>query len=316
MDAEQESRRLESETMEKVLALIEKANAAILQKLRALLRQLRLVEEQEPPVEYSEEQAAEWREEQFQSLLRKHRAEERVSAEIAFAGAAAALLILRMRDRVYKVNQDSATVRLIREAAQGGKRIRLPTLTERQIRNILTDSQPYFARVAYHNLGSVDRYRRRFQQALASATLHGETQEKLVKRLEAVIGSTSREAQNHARLIAQTERVRAQSQAQMQASDDAEALGVRLYDEWSCAMIPPHKTRSGYSGGSRESHIALDGTRVMHGEGFDTIWGNHLRYPGDPSAPAKEICNCHCRVTSHVLLDNERIVNGVVEKWP
>lgn len=308
MDEDRESSRIETEALSQVSALLQKALNAILRKLRTLLRELGKLEQQ--PHETEEER--EWREMEFERLMRKHKAEGVISREIALAGAAAAILLLRARDRTYKAHYDSAATRIAREAAPIGRRVYFPTLTERQIHNILTDSQPYFSRVAYQNLGSSARYVRRMQNALAAATLHGETQDKLVQRLRQAIGDTSQTAWRHAVLIAQTERVRAQSQAQSQVADDAVKMGLRLYDEWSCAMIPPHKTRTGWSSGSRESHMALDGTRVMHGAGFDTIWGNHLRYPGDPSAPAKEICNCHCRVTSHVLMDGERLENGKV----
>lgn len=56
---------------------------------------------------------------------------------------------------------------------------------------------------------------------------------------------------------------------------------------------------------TRDSHAALNGVVIAENEKFRTIWGNELRYPGDPSAPAKEIINCHCDLIPDVLLPGE-----------
>lgn len=56
---------------------------------------------------------------------------------------------------------------------------------------------------------------------------------------------------------------------------------------------------------TRDSHAALNGVVIAENEKFRTIWGNELRYPGDPSAPAKEIINCHCVLIPDVLLPGE-----------
>ena len=60
--------------------------------------------------------------------------------------------------------------------------------------------------------------------------------------------------------------------------------------------------------------MALDGKTALAGEAFHTIWGNELKYPGDPSAPAKEVINCHCTLIPHVLLPDENIMDGGVVK--
>ena len=75
--------------------------------------------------------------------------------------------------------------------------------------------------------------------------------------------------------------------------------------EWSCQFLPAYHTKRGRSSGSRESHKALDGVVMPAGEPFHTIWGNDLMFPGDPSAPAREVINCHCvlipRITEEPL---------------
>jgi len=47
-------------------------------------------------------------------------------------------------------------------------------------------------------------------------------------------------------------------------------------------------------GRERESHAAMDGQVVPFGQTFVSGLGNHLRYPGDPSAPAEDRINCRC----------------------
>jgi uncharacterized protein with gpF-like domain len=43
-------------------------------------------------------------------------------------------------------------------------------------------------------------------------------------------------------------------------------------------------------GRERESHAAINGEIVEIGE----VFSNGLLYPGDPSGPPEEICNCRC----------------------
>lgn len=95
-------------------------------------------------------------------------------------------------------------------------------------------------------------------------------------------------------------RTRIQSQAANDNLLDAERLGLRVAKQWSCKL---HN--------SRDSHIALHGRVVMAGEDF--IPGV-LAFPGDPRAPAKEVCNCHCVLIERPLLDDEEVVDGKIVK--
>ena len=56
---------------------------------------------------------------------------------------------------------------------------------------------------------------------------------------------------------------------------------------------------------TRDSHAALNGTEIPESEKFHTIWGNELRYPGDPEAPAAEVINCFCVLVPDVKLPRE-----------
>ncbi len=94
--------------------------------------------------------------------------------------------------------------------------------------------------------------------------------------------------------MAQTERTRIQSQARAEALHKAAEMGIITTKEWSARMR-----------NTRDSHAALNGVVIPENKKFRTIWGNELRYPGDPSAPAAEIINCHCVLIPGVLLPGE-----------
>lgn len=186
--------------------------------------------------------------------------------------------------------------------------------TDRMIRNILDETRDYFSEQAFTNLRSNRAAVRRYRKALAKSVANAETQQELVSRFLDILGDVNKKTRSQAELLAQTERTRAQSEANEEIADQAAAQGFRLVDKWSCAMIAPHPTRNGWSSGSRESHKELNGKMQPHGVGFETINGVILRFPGDPDAPANERCNCHCVKTSHILLDDEELVDGQIVK--
>ncbi len=137
------------------------------------------------------------------------------------------------------------------------------------------------------------------QSQMAQAAILGESQEKIIKRIQKVTG----QAEYQARRIAQTERNRVQSQARAEALHEAAKMGITVTKTWSARMR-----------NTRDSHAALNGTEIPENEKFHTIWGNELRYPGDPEAPAAEVINCFCVLVPDVKLPSEsaadRLRNG------
>ena len=137
------------------------------------------------------------------------------------------------------------------------------------------------------------------QSQMAQAAILGESQEKIIKRIQNVTG----QAEYQARRIAQTERNRVQSQARAEALHEAAKMGITVTKAWSARMR-----------NTRDSHAALNGVEIPENEKFRTIWGNELRYPGDPEAPAAEVINCFCVLVPDVKLPNEsaadRLRNG------
>ena len=80
-------------------------------------------------------------------------------------------------------------------------------------------------------------------------------------------------------------------------------MGITVTKTWSARMR-----------NTRDSHAALNGTEIPESEKFHTIWGNELRYPGDPEAPAAEVINCFCVLVPDAKLPSEstadRLRNG------
>ena len=112
--------------------------------------------------------------------------------------------------------------------------------------------------------------------------------------------------------MAQTERNRVQSQARADALHEAAQAGVIVTKKWSARMR-----------NTRDSHAALNGVEIPENEKFRTIWGNELRYPGDPEAPAAEVINCHCVLIPDVKLPPENSAvrlkkeaeSGIIKAW-
>ena len=192
-------------------------------------------------------------------------------------------------------------------------------LDKRQIPIILDESKGAMTKVAYSRFTDSTGLQERLQDELFKATVMGESQDKLVKRIrEQIAGNYKPEAITTdpwikgcrnvaqyelrcAKRIAQTERNRVQSQARYQAGEEAKAKGVNICNEWSARMV-----------NTRETHAALNGQRVMQGEKFHLSDGDELQYPGDPSGRACNVINCYCVMIPHVLLPGERLVDGEV----
>lgn len=308
-----EQDRIESALIARLVALYGDCVEIIQERLKELIAALQDLDE-EPQGARSEEEFSEWKDRRFSVLLRRYEAEKVVSDELGLAGEAAVTLITAAIVDIYTASYKQDGQRIIKEAARLHRKPIFVTQTRRMVQNILNDSRDYFTEKSFTNLRSNRRAAMRYRKALVKSTLKGESHQKLVKRFLDIIGDTSSASRAHASLLAQTERTRAQSEANEEIADQAVAQGFRMYDEWSCAMIAPHKTPNGWSSGSRESHKELNGKIQPHGQPFRTILGNDLRYPGDPSVPAKERCNCHCIKYSHLLLDDEEIINGQVVK--
>lgn len=288
---------LEAALMARVGSIYADALRTATKKRAAFLRKIEAIDEGriKPPQHYIDtDQVDKWRQGFVRELIRQENVIEGIMEELNRAGVQAADEIKSTMPEYYAINREEAVELLSDGMHNAGLDGSFRQQTRRQIETILTDLQPPFSRLAYQNLGRNPAIRRRLEHELSQATILGESQEKLIKRIMAVTG----QAQWQAKRVAQTERTRVQSQARWDAGNEAMALGVRVINEWSARMI-----------NTRDTHAELDGKVALQGEYFP---GSPLRFPGDPSAPAGEVINCHCVMIPDVLREGQMVVNGKV----
>lgn len=288
---------LEAALMARVGEIYAGALRTAIKKRAAFLRKIKAVDEGriKPPQYYIDTgQVDKWREGFVRELIRQENVIEGIMEELDKAGVQAADLIRDIMPEYYEINREEAVELLSDGMRNAGLDGSFHQQTKRQVEIILTDTQPPFSRLAFQNLGKNPAIRRRLQNELAQATILGESQSELIKRIMAVTG----QAQWQAKRVAQTERTRVQSQARWDAGNEAMALGVKVVNEWSARMI-----------NTRDTHAELDGKVALQGEYFPN---SPLRYPGDPTAPAREVINCHCVMIPDVLREGQMVVDGKV----
>lgn len=297
MDAIERTDALEAALMARIGEIYADALRTALKRKAAFLRKVEAVASGriKPPQYYVDTgQVEKWRRGFLQELIRQENVIEGICRELSLAGVDAAKLIRDTLPAYYEAF-DRETADIINAGiVNAGLEGKLTRHTKQQIKVLTKEAESPFSKLAYNNLGSIPAVRRRLQNELAQATILGEDQRQIIKRIRAVTG----QAEWQARRVAQTERTRVQSQARWEQSNRAEAMGVRVVNEWSAGMV-----------NSRETHIALNGKKARQGECFP---GSPLRFPGDPTAPAREVINCRCVLVPDVLMDGQEVVNGEV----
>lgn len=295
MDAYDRSTAIEEATMTRVADLYYGALKNALKNKAAFFQKIKDMEDGKlkPPQYYVDtDQVNKWRQGFYRELMRQNAVIDGIMEQLNKAGVEAAQLIRGSMVEIYQANRDEAVEALSEASAASAVNVSFAQYDKGQIAVLLQEKESPFSKLAYNNLGQNTVIRRRLQNELAQATILGESQAKIVKRIMAVTDQTVAQA----RRVAQTERTRVQSQARWETGQEAAEKGVGIVNEWSARMV-----------NTRDSHAALDGKRVMQGETFRTIWGNDLRYPGDPTAPAREVINCHCVLVPDVLLPGEKL---------
>lgn len=283
---------LESAAVARLKAIYESALRTALRRQHAFLAQIKAIDEGKikcPQWYIDRGLEKEWREGFTKELLRKNKVIEGIMEDFNAVGGDAAEILREFTCDVYDVTRKETIEILSHEAAQMGVNPSFATYNKKQIGVLIQKEQSPFSKLAFANLGKNPAVRRRLQNEMAQAAILGESQQKLVKRIQAVTGQLTWQAKR----VAQTERTRVQSQARFEAGAEAQALGVKVFHEWSTRMI-----------NSRDTHIALNGKKAMQGEKFP---GSMLRFPGDPNAPASEVINCHCVLIPGVLLPGEEL---------
>lgn len=297
MDAYEAANSIEEQAMTRVREIYTAALRRALKKHKAFLQTVEAVRigKKKPPAFYvnqGDDAVERWKQGFIRELIRREKVIEGIVAELNAAGVEAADVIRGSMADIYQTNREEAVQLISAGADRAGVNMTFAQFDNRQIAVILQENESPMSKIAYNNLGDNPAIRRRLQNELAQATVLGEGQYKLIERIRKVTGMSV----SQARRVAQTERTRVQSQARWQAGEEAMAAGVGVYNTWSTRMI-----------NSRDTHISLNGKKAMQGDAFVTSAGNSLKYPGDPSAPAREVINCHCVLVPDVLLPGETL---------
>lgn len=291
MDALDRSDAIEHAALTRIADIYAAALRQALKQKKAFLQKIRDVEtgKIKPPQSYVQRgETDKWRQGFYRELIRQNAVIDGIVKELDKAGVEAAKIIRGSLVDVYQANRDETVGNLrreLKEAGMEGLNVSFAVYDKRQIEVLIRAGQSPFSNLAYDNLGKNPAARRRLQNELAMATILGEGQSKIIERIRKVTGQTVAQA----RRVAQTERNRVQSQARWETGQEAAGQGVEIENTWSARMV-----------NTRESHAALNGTTKPQGEAFRTIWGNDLRFPGDPEAPAREVINCFCVLVPHV----------------
>lgn len=103
---------------------------------------------------------------------------------------------------------------------------------------------------------------------------------KSFKETAQLLANQSRIGYNKAIRIARTEGHRIQTTATKDCMVAAKERGADIVKQWDATL----------DGGTRESHVAVDG-EIRE---LDEPFSNGLDRPGDPSGPAAEVINCRC----------------------
>lgn len=296
--------KIEKATLNRLTRIYGTAAKTAIKRQKAFFKKVQDVESGkiQPPQYYIDtNQVDKWRQGYLTEALRQQKVIDGIMEDLNRAGEMAAGTIDDANVDIYS-NTRSQQADSLKNEAKEALYIE-PTFTtynKRQIGVLIRDQQSPFSKIAYRNLGQNTEIRRKLQATMANAIILGESQQKMLKRIQAITGQTYKQAKR----VAQTERTRVQAQATHEVVMEAHEQGIRTYKKWSCKMMPT----------SRDSHRDLDGRCEYSENPFETIWGNTLMYPGDISAPANEVCNCHCIYIEHVLLPGEEIRDGKVVK--
>lgn len=128
---------------------------------------------------------------------------------------------------------------------------------------------------------------RRFDRTVARSIKTGDplSQEQIDRMVAAY---QKRYLQYRAEVIARTEAVRITSQARRVAFiQNLHQVGLTEADA-------EHTWHSVRDNRTRETHRDMNGQKQPFSRPFQSPSGAQLMYPGDPNAPADEVCNCRC----------------------
>lgn len=295
--------RRQEECMRQIRRIYGDALETALKKQKRFFDKIEAIEngKYKPPQYYVQRGTVKkWRQGFVREALRQEQVIQGIMNVLNKAGDEAAALMTPYMVDIYRYNR-AETVRLITDGMgkEYGVTPNFAMYDPKQVRALLADTQPPFSKIAYKNMGKNLVVRNRLQSEFAQAVILGEGVKKMRQRVQKCTGQLIWQA----RRVARTEFTRVQAQARYETAQEAFEMGVNVYNEWTPRLV-----------NTRDTHEEMNGQKRMPGEPFESPSGALLMYPGDPSAPAAEVINCQCQLTTRVMRPNERLVGGEVVK--
>ena len=275
-------KNIEAMTQRQISKAYNDALQAAIRKNREFLKRARDVDSGKikPPAAYTTEKQIEaWKRGYMRRAAEKANVVQNIADEMHLAGVNVRKRIQSSMVTVYETSR-----RNVEKLLDKTIKANLPEMSRKQIEVLLygQGNQSAFTKIAFNRLESDTVLRKRLRQQFAQSIQRGETQEQLLARIRNVTGRE----QGDAMRILRTESTHIESMAQQQtAIEHWRKTGVKPMKRWVCMF---HN--------SRDSHIAMHGQTVGVDEYFTLPSGQPIKYPGDSSAGAAEVCNCQCRM--------------------
>ncbi len=148
------------------------------------------------------------------------------------------------------------------------------------VKKMLNKKIPIFTKIAYKHSKDIKPILSDLKREIYQAVKKGYSINEISKVVSKVTGKNS----FNSRRIARTETTRIQNSGRLSAIEHGINKGLKLKKQWISTI----------DSRTRDNHLDLN-LKIVN---VDEEFGFGLRYPGDPKASAKEVCNCRCTMVS------------------
>ena len=165
--------------------------------------------------------------------------------------------------------------------------VRFDLVNESTVKRLVKDGD---IKLPYKNINKIKDARwntRQLNSSVLQGILQGESMDKIADRIYPIVGSNSNAAIRNARTMV----TGAENRGRLDSYEKLEEDGLVMKKVW----IATNDDRT------REWHLEMDGQEVDIDEDFIDGNGNHLEYPGDPSAEPETVYNCRCSMKTRIV---------------
>lgn len=232
-----------------------------------------------------------WRASQIFNGQRWEALKERVAGDMYNANSIAKAIIAGHRAEVYALNHNFATYMI----EKGAKVNTSYTLYNTEAIERMLKKNPQMLPFPGKNkmkeiIEKKDKlWNQKVVQSVAQqGIIQGESIPQITKRIEKTLGES-----NHKAAIrnARTLMTGAENGGREDAYKRAQGLGIKLKQAWIATLDMR----------TRHEHRELDGMAVGVDEDFIVpSSGEHIKFPGDPTAPGHLVYNCRCRTIAQI----------------